>query len=301
MKTDVQREFATYPRNFKTYKWFKPLLVGVLFFVFYFLFASLVYLITGLAFGTTVSATGYDDLDFFSAAGAFFNSAMVAIYIPSFLLAAWIVKDRPFSSYYSSMGGWRWKTFLKILAAGFVILGLPTIVWYLLPGKTGAAQITGGGLFFLFLLIPLQSVAEELLYRGYITQTVSSWFRLPITGLIVQTIAFAAIHPYNLTGVIYIAASAVIYCLICFYTRGIEASSAVHTVNNLIQLILAGFGYGQLTAEQTVSSTMFNVALKLLCLAFIIYADKKLHWFDELQYDDIEPFNEKHTLKKKAS
>ncbi len=155
-------------------------------------------------------------------------------------------------------------------------------------------RLTAGGVFFLVLLIPLQGIAEELLYRGYITQTVSSWFRLPIAGLIAQTIAFAAVHPYNLTGTVYIAVSAVIYGLVCVYSRGIESSSALHTVNNLTDLIMAGLGFGMLTADQTVSSTLFNVIFKLLFLAFIIYADKKLHWFDEVQRDDVDPFNAKY-------
>ena len=297
MNTVTEHDFTTYPRNFKAYRWFKPILVGLLFFVFYFLFASLVYLVTSLVFHTTATSTGYDNLDFYSAAGAFFNCTIEAIYIPAFLLGALIVKDRPFSSYFSSMGGWRWKTFLKTLAAGFVIFGIPTIIKFLLNGKIAEMRFTAGGLILLILLIPLQAVAEELLYRGFITQTVSSWFKLPVSGLIVQTIAFAAIHPYNTVGVISVATSAVIYGLICIYSRGIESSTTLHIMNNLIQLIMGGLGFGILTAEQSVSSTLFNAILKLLFLAFIIYADKKLHWFDEVQRDDIEPFNEKHAPK----
>lgn len=197
------------------------------------------------------------------------------------------------------MGGWRWKTFLKTLAAGFVIFGIPLILEYVLGGKSGDVRFTTDGLAVLVLLIPLQAIAEELMYRGYITQSVSSWFRLLLAGLIVQTIAFAAVHPYNLTGVISIAVSAVIYGLICCYSRGIEASSALHILNNLIGLCLAGFGFGQVTAEQTVSSVLLNAAFKFLFLSFIIYAAKKLHWFDEVKYDDIEPFDAKHARKKK--
>lgn len=297
MKMINDHDFATYPRQFKTYRWYKPLLVGLLFIVFYFLFASLVYLITSLVFHTTVSSTGYDNLDFYSVAGAFYNCAIEAIYIPSFALAAMIMKDRPFSSYLSSMGGWRWKTFGKMLAAGFVIFGIPTMIRFLIHGKAADMRFTALGALLLILLIPLQSIAEELLYRGYITQTVSSWLRLPIAGLIVQTIAFTAVHPYNLTGMIYIAVSAVIYGLISICSRGIESSSALHIMNNLIELIMGGLGFGVLTANQSVSSTLFNVILKLLFFAFVIYADKRLHWFEEVQYDDIEPFDAKHVRK----
>ena len=260
MKNANEHDFPTYPRQFKAYRWYKPLLVGLLYFVFYLLLASLIYLITRLVFHTTVTGTGYDSLDLYSAAGAFFNCSVEAAYIPAFLLAALIVKDRPFSSYLSSMGGWRWKTFAKTLAAGFVIFGIPTIIRFLLNGRAADVRLTAGGLFFLILLMPLLCVAEELLYRSYITQTFSSWFRLPIVGLIAQTIAFAAVHPYNRIGVISIAVSAVIYGL-------------------------------------TVSSVLLNAAFKILFLVFIIYADKKLHWFDEVQHDDVEPFNAKHARK----
>lgn len=55
MKNDSKRDYPTYPRQFMAYRWFKPLLCGLLFCGFFFLFASLVYLITSLAFHVTVS------------------------------------------------------------------------------------------------------------------------------------------------------------------------------------------------------------------------------------------------------
>ena len=295
MKKVRERDFTTYPRQFKTYRWFKPILVGILFGVFFLLFASFVYLMTAMVFKTTISTTGYDNLDFYSPAGAFYNFAMEAVYIPAFMLAALIVKDRPFSSYLSSMGGWRWKTFLKTLAAGSVILGIPTIISFLIGGRISDVQFTYGGLAMLILLLPLQCLAEELLYRSYIIQTISSWFRIPALGLIAQIIAFVAIHPYNLIGKINIAVSALIYGLITIYSRGIESSCALHISNNLIQLILTGLGFGVLSADLSISSALFNSFLKLLFLVFIIYADKKLHWFDKVQCDDIEPYNAKHS------
>ena len=297
MRTISKRDFTTYPRQFKAYRWFKPLLTGLLFALFFFLFVSLVYLITSVAFHTTVSSSGYDDLDFYSAPGAFFNGGMGVIYIPSLLFAALIVKDRPLSSYFSSMGGWRWKIFLKAFVSGFVIFGIPTIIKFLLSGKTGDAQFTLGGFFFLILFMPATCIAEELTFRGFIMQTVGSWTGLPVIGLIAQTILFAVAHPYNLTGVVYISVSAVIYGIVCIRSKGIETSSALHILNNMIELIMGGLGFGKLGAEQTLSSTLPIIALKLLFLAFIIYADKKLHLFDEVQYDDIGAFNAKYDRK----
>ena len=294
MRTVSEHEYTTYPRRFATYKWYKPLLVGVWFIVFGLICVTAVDLISKAVFGSIVTDTGYDDMDFFTAAGAFSNGAKAAIVIPCLLLATLIVKDRPVSSYWSSMGGWRWNVFLKTIAACFLILGIPTIVMLLAEGRTETMKFTLGGIIILTLLLPLQGIAEEILFRGYLTQTVSSWFMLPATGIIFQILLFAMSHPYNIIGVAEIAVSALIYALVAVYTKGIEASSALHIVNNMSEIYMAGFGFGKITAEQTIPSAAFNLGFKLLFFLFILYASKKLHWFDEVQKDDITDFNAKH-------
>lgn len=119
-------------------------------------------------------------MDFYSAAGAFKECVSAASVIPCLFLAALIVRDRPISSYFSSMGGWRWRVFLKTFAVGLVLVALPLAVFSLLPGRTGPARFTLGGFLILTLLAPLQGVGEELVFRSYIMQTASSWFELPI-------------------------------------------------------------------------------------------------------------------------
>ncbi|MEE1050923.1 MAG: hypothetical protein UIB39_02385 [Lachnospiraceae bacterium] len=107
MRTVPEHEYTTYPRRFNAYKWFKPLLVGLLFAVFYLILGLAVTLITKVLFGSSVASSGYDDMDFYSAAGVFYNAAAAFVFIPSLICAALIVRDRPVSSYWSSMGGWR--------------------------------------------------------------------------------------------------------------------------------------------------------------------------------------------------
>lgn len=293
MKTEVSREYTTYPRQFVTYKWFKPLLVALIFAVLYVLSAFLITFLTRVLFGTTVSSQGYDDMDFYSAAGAFSNGAGAAVYIPCILLAALIVRDRPISSYFSCMGGWRWKSFLKSLLAAFIIIGIPTAVWYFTRGRVSDIRFTLGGFILLSLFIPLQGIGEELIYRGYFMQTVASWFMLPVVGVLAQTLIFSVVHPYNIVGITEIAVSALLYALACILSRGLEAPSAIHIANNVSEIFMAGFGFGIITAEQTVPDVALNLALKVVFCLFILYASKKLHWFDELKYDDVEAFNAK--------
>lgn len=267
-------------------------MVGLIYFIFVFIMNIVVItLLMKTLFGTTVSSTGYDDMDFFTSAGAFQNGVSSATVIPCLLLAALIVRDRPISSYFSSMGGWRWTVFLKTLAAAFVLIGIPTIVSLLMHGKTGDVKFTIAGFIIITLLLPLQGIAEELIYRGYIMQTVSSWFMLPAAGIIVQLLIFTAVHPYNVIGRIEILVSALLFALVCIFSRGIEASSAMHIMYNMSGIYMAGFGYGLITAEQTIPSSAFHLICKIVFFLFILYADKKLHWFDKVRYDDVEKFN----------
>lgn len=294
MKTIEKHDFITYPRQFSAYKWYKPLLVGALHLLFFVGFGLVIELITKLGLHTVVNSTGYDDMDFFTTAGAFKNGAGAVVAIPSLLLAAMIVKDRPVSSYFSSMGGWRWKTFFKTLAAGFVIFGIPSILYFAMRANTGI-KFTLGGALIMALCIPLQGIGEELFYRSYIMQTAGSWFRIPVIGLLVQIVAFSLFHPYNIIGIVEIAVSALLYGLLAIFAKGIEASSVLHILNNTIEIFMVGVGFGVITSEQTVGQVAFNLTFKALFLVFIIYAAKKLHWFDEVKKDDITPFNAKHS------
>ena len=291
MKTIREHDFATYPRKFDGYRWYKPLLVGILFVVFYIIFSFLIEIATKLLFSANVSSTGYDDMDFFTAAGAFNNGAAAAVVVLCLILAALIVRDRPLSSYFSSMGGWRWKVLLKTFIAGLIIVGIPSVIWFLLHGKTGDVRFTAGGLILITLFVPLQGLGEELLFRGFITQTVSSWFKLTAAGVIVQIVIFTVIHPYNIIGVISIAVSALIYALVCLCSRGLESPTVLHFFNNATEIYMAGFGFGLITAEQTVPDTAFRLILKILFFLFILFAARKLHWFDEVKCDDAARFN----------
>jgi len=296
MKAPTEREYTTYPRRFNSYAWFKPLLVGVLYTVLSLVSMLAVTFLTKLLFGAASSAdaaVGYDGMDFYTAAGAFENGAAAAAAVPSMLLAALIVRDRPISSYFSSMGGWRWKVFLKTLVAAFVILGIPIIVSFLMKGKSSDVRFTLSGFVLLTLFVPFQSLGEELTYRSYITQTVSSWFMLPLVGIVVQTVAFAMVHPYNIVGVVEIVAAALLYMLCCLISKGLEAPTALHIINNMMEIWMTGFGFGVISSEMTVASAALSIFFKLLFFLFIVYADKKLHWFEEIKRDDVERWNAK--------
>ena len=100
MKTN-EHEYATYGRRFTTYKWFKPILVVILFIVFFSIFSGILGVVCGHA--ATDSAEfmrqltgGYDAMDVAHVVPIVSSEGLIALMIPAIALAAFIVKDRPY-------------------------------------------------------------------------------------------------------------------------------------------------------------------------------------------------------------
>ena len=90
-------DFATFPRQFVSYKWYKPLLVLVLGFIFMILFQVIV-IFFSIAWTGDVSFISdydfsYDGMDAYSGPGAFFMLGSIAVMLPALALAAFIVQE----------------------------------------------------------------------------------------------------------------------------------------------------------------------------------------------------------------
>ena len=100
-------------------------------------------------------------------------------------------------------------------------------------------------LVVVLLTTPLQSAAEEYLFRGYLSQAVAGWIRAPGGGAVVAGVLtaalFAAAHvPGDWVTFLDrfafgLAASAVVWL-----TGGLEAAIVLHAVNNVLVFVLAG-------------------------------------------------------------
>ena len=298
-QTERAYDYAKFPREFVTYRWFKPLLVALLSLVFYIVFEIVlvvaVLMWTGdLGFFDSF-ATGYDDMDAYSGPGALFELGSIAAMLPALALAMLIVQDRPFSSYSSSRGGWNWSAFLKCLLVAVVIMAIDFAVEYALfptmPGD-GVVQFTAIGLALCIVLVPFQCVAEEYIFRGFLLQTFGAWTKLPVIAIVVSAALFAAGHPYNLVGVIGIFCSGLIWGFVAWRTRGLEASSALHIVNNMVAFLASGFGLGATTSEVTAESLAIMLAIDAAYAVAVLLLGKKFDWFSS-KGDGTAKFNEK--------
>ncbi|MBQ6502060.1 MAG: CPBP family intramembrane metalloprotease [Mogibacterium sp.] len=234
-----EHSYPVYGRQFKSYRWYKPIIVGVLFLAFYLAFA--VILIVGVSFAASsastpdsvietlrsILVTNYDDLDLANAWQSVVSLGAVAVMIPALWLASVIVRDRPFSSYSSSRGGWSSRVFWKSFPVAFICISIPILIDELVYHHNidnFQMKFSIASFAVVTILGPLQCIAEEYAFRGLLMQTFGSWFRLPVIAVILQAAVFASQHPYNTIGKIGILVSGCVFGLSAWIGRGIEAS-----------------------------------------------------------------------------
>lgn len=106
------------------------------------------------------------------------------------------------------------------------------------------------------LLLPLQVAAEEVLFRGYLLQTISGVFRRPLWPMLMITILFAAMHLANPEvksgGVVIILVYLLISLLLGVLTvldDGLELPIGVHLGNNLFTALILSTSDGAMNTN----------------------------------------------------
>ena len=296
MRPVPEHEYPTYPRRFISYRWFKPLLAGLLFAVLYLGSNVAIVLLGALNQGGLESvmkiAGSYDTMDVSSGPGILLNLGSLAVAIPLLALTALIVRDRPFSSYSSARGGWDWSVFGRMMLLALLVCGVPNLVWILLDHGPLNNQFTIATFLLLTVMGPLQCIAEEYMFRGLLMQTFGGWFRIPVIAVVLQALIFMAMHPYNLTGKLTILATGCMMGLMAWISRGIEASSAIHIVNNMVAFYADGLGLGAIGSEVSTLDLVVTLIIDAVYVAVLLFLRKK-GFFDRIKRDDAAEFNAK--------
>lgn len=296
MRPVPEHEYPTYPRRFISYRWFKPLLAGLLFAVLYLGSNVAIVLLGALNQGGLESvmklAGSYDTMDVSSGPGILLNLGSLAVAIPLLALTALIVRDRPFSSYSSARGGWDWSIFGRMMLLALLVCGVPNLVWILLDHGPLNNQFTIATFLLLTVMGPLQCIAEEYMFRGLLMQTFGGWFRIPVIAVVLQALIFMAMHPYNFTGKLTILATGCMMGLMAWISRGIEASSAIHIVNNMVAFYADGLGLGAIGSEVSTLDLVVTLIIDAVYVAVLLVLRKK-GFFDRIKRDDAAEFNAK--------
>ena len=308
--------YPTYGRQFDSYRWYKPVFTGALFAAIYMVLTlagiMAVRIWAGAAAGDTtgtdtmnkmmeIISGGYDTMDMSDPLQSVLQLGSLAIAIPSLWLASLIVRDRPMSSYSSSRGGWSRRVFWRCMPVAFIINGLPIIINDVIIEKgyqNFTVKFTVLSFILLTILGPLQCIAEEYMFRGFVMQTFGSWFRIPVIAVILQALIFAAGHPYNRIGQIAIAISGAAFALSAWFGRGLEVSAALHIVNNMTIFYLQGFGMTTVSSDTSVSEMLIDLGIAVVYVAVIFWLSRKTRWFDKVRKDDAARVNAKLAEKK---
>ena len=298
-------EYTTFPRQFLAYKWFKPLLVGLLTAAFMGVANAI---LAGLGFallgGDQVALNHVLDrnsAEFYQGLGVVIALGSVACMIPAVALAALIVKDRPFSSYSSSRGGFNWGAYFKYLVVSFVVFGALMAVFSLVSPDTsgdGANKFTIVGFIVLAVLVLFQGAGEEYVFRGLIMQTIGSWTKLPVLAIVASSLLFAVAHSYNIYGIIAVFVDGLVFAIIAWYTKGLEVSCAAHGAHNFLVLAMTGFGFAGADSGG-IEALMQVIIMEVVFVAIVILIEKKFHWCKP-KGDGVSAFNDKYRAKMNA-
>jgi membrane protease YdiL (CAAX protease family) len=220
--------------------------------------------------------------------------------IPALWLAAIIVRDRPYSSYSSSRGGWSHKVFWRVFPIAFLCISVPIIVNNLFVEHLIGdfrMKFTLASFLVLTILGPLQCIAEEYAFRGLLMQTFGSWLRVPVIAVILQSVVFVLMHPYDMYGKAEIFISGMVFAVTAWLGRGIEVSAAFHICNNMTIFYLQGMNMATISSDSSMEGLIFSAVCGVAYVVIIFIVSKKTDWFNSVGKDDVAAWNEKYDAK----
>jgi len=160
------------------------------------------------------------------------------------IVAVWafmrFVHQRRMAWVWSISPGVRWRFFVICLGVSVILIGIVTgYNWFIGPGW-GPAPGWGWFVGVVLVTTPFQALAEEVVFRGYLMQVFGSIHRSAWFPIVSTAVVFALFHGVQNP---WLFGSRLIFGLVAgvlvWRTGGLEASVAIHVVNNLCVFLLA--------------------------------------------------------------
>lgn len=163
------------------------------------------------------------------------------------------IHKRSFNSLLTGFKKVRWGRFMLAFGIWFGFTGLATLITYLIDPSNVTVQweperFIPFAIMMVF-LVPIQSSAEELLFRGYLMQSISRVTRHKAIPLVVTSVLFGLVHSMNPEvgaygfGVMmaqYIGMG-LILGIIALADEGLEMAMGLHSANNLFAFLFLSY------------------------------------------------------------
>lgn len=277
-------EFISFAKTFENYRWYRPILVMIVTLVMFVIFSAILTIVFASVYGWDFilhMTQGYEVMN--TEMGQIFSDLGVIIMLPSLYIAVKIIKDRPFSSYSSSRGGWNHKLYFKALIIPVIIYIIFEAINLSITGVKGSNHFSVMFFIACLILVPLQSIAEEYIFRGLLMQSLGSWFNIPILALLIQAVIFAVFHGYNSLGIFGVFVSGLVMGFFTWKTNGLEVGAALHTVNNLAVAFTVMFGLEMASSTAQLNDVIFSIVIQIVLFAVMYYVGGKTNWFGEIE------------------
>ena len=195
--------------------------------------------ISSLLLGLAAGLSGRDYLDLLSGTTdpltPLVQVLLIAAILPAPFLAALIAGRRP-RALHSTALRLRWGVLGRSLAVVGAVYAVSLLI-DVLRGATADATFNPFRLTLiaaLLIAVPLQSAAEEYIFRGALPQILGQWRAPAWLAYALPGVLFVASHTYNWIGLIDIAVFAVCTAVLTWRTGGLEAGIALHAVGNTV-------------------------------------------------------------------
>jgi uncharacterized protein len=149
---------------------------------------------------------------------------------------------------FSVQPGMRWRYLLVVFIVALVLLNgmlWLSFTWAGLPQFNSGQLYAGWFVLVVLFSSPLQAVAEEVFFRGYLLQAIGSGTGRAWLGIVGSSLVFALMHGVQNPALFaHRFAFGIISGWLVLATGGLEAGIAAHIVNNL-----GAFGYAIFTTS----------------------------------------------------
>ena len=236
-------------------RWFTPLLEGLVALVVYVVLITL-FTVVMMSIPLIIRADKTTDFGTYirddvlnDPLAMFFVFGSVALMFPAIRVARLIFGPRPWGLVHSVQRRVRWSLLLTALVVGAFCYGLLSLLTLMLDGfssigfhhKQPHEVAFWLNMVLLLVLVPLQCYAEELVFRGYLMQTIGRWLKNPAWAILLPAPFFMLAHGYDLWGQASIVVMAVLAGFLCWYTGGLEAAIGMHVMNNITTMAMGMF------------------------------------------------------------
>lgn len=253
------RLFRHSPRT----RWWKPL-ASVPVFILIYLALSIPFVVPFVLGGIDVDNVQSPT----TPAEAIMTFGSIALMIPALIITL-LIFSLPVKTLFSVARRFRWKWFGITLGISLVIYLVLGVGQLALDGTLNPSTWTPPTTFsytainvialivFIAIIVPLQCLAEEMVFRGWLFQMFGTWIKNPIFAMFATALLFTVGHAYIGWTMFSVMLFGVVTVYITWRTGGIEASFSCHAVNNMYSAGLLFFVTGNMSAEGDLGAAEF--------------------------------------------